>query len=102
MKVVLLLLFLNLVYSFNLFLIDNLPTIKEIVHTIPYNTRADIVECASGILPKVDFFGSLVLETNEKIIDKILYLDFLTEEQTKMIILKIIEISKPTYIAIFL
>ena len=94
MRILILFLLINLINSFNLLMIDHLPTIKEVIRVIPYSTRTDIVEYATGILPQLDFFGSLVLETNEKIIDNILRVDFLTEEQAKVIILKIIELCR--------
>ena len=87
------LLLLGAVNSFHLPLIEHLPTIKQIAHNLPYETRVKIVEEATGILPKLDFFGHLVLSNNEKVIDYIIHTP-LTEEQKKAIILKVIEICR--------
>tara|TARA_B100000035_G_C21025704_1_gene566124 strand:+ start:2413 stop:2760 length:348 start_codon:yes stop_codon:yes gene_type:complete len=87
------LLLLSSVNSFHLPLIEHLPTVKQIAHNLPYETRVKIVEEATGILPKLDFFGHLVLSNNEKVIDYIIHTP-LTEEQKKEVILKVIEICR--------
>lgn len=90
-----LILFLNLSYlnAFHFPIIENLPTIKDISHSLPYETRVKIVEDATGILPKLDFFGHMVLSNNEKLIDYIIYTP-LSEERKKEIILKVIELCR--------
>ena len=80
---------LNYVNAFHFHMIEHLPTIKQISHSLPYATRVKIVEEATGILPKLDFFGHAVLSNNEKMIDYVIHTPF-TEEQKKAIILKVI------------
>lgn len=79
--------------AFHLPLIEHLPTIKQISHSLPYETRVRIVEETTGILPKLDFFGHMVLSNNEKLIDYIIHTP-LTEEQKKVIILKVIQLCR--------
>jgi hypothetical protein len=79
--------------AFHLPIIEHLPTIKQISHSLPYDIRVKIVEEATGILPKLDFFGHMVLTNNEKMIDYILHTS-LTEEQKKALILKIIQLCR--------
>lgn len=67
--------------------------VQEFVHTIPYDYRVKIVEDATGILPQLDWFGHMVLTNNEKFIDAVISTN-LSEEQKKVIILKIIEICR--------
>ena len=81
------------VNSFHLPLIENIPTIKQISQSLPYETRVKIVEEATGILPKLDFFGHMVLSNNEKLIDYVIHTP-LTEEQKKIIILKVVELCR--------
>ena len=81
------------VSAFHLPIIDPVhvaPTVKQIIHTLPPETRADIVETVSGVLPKVDAFGHMVLTANHKLIAFTLH-SGLTEEQKKSVILKIVE-----------
>tara|TARA_B100000085_G_C18500729_1_gene495353 strand:- start:44 stop:394 length:351 start_codon:yes stop_codon:yes gene_type:complete len=88
-----LLLVLSSAHSFHLPIIEHLPTIKQISQSLPYDTRVKIVEEATGILPKLDFFGHMVLSNNEKMIDYIIHTP-LTQEQKKAIILKVIELCR--------
>ncbi len=81
------------VNSFHLPLIESIPTIKQISQSLPYETRIKIVEEATGILPKLDFFGHMVLSNNEKLIDYVIHTP-LTEEQKKIIILKVVELCR--------
>ena len=92
----------NLIKTFFLFLasisafhlpvihLDVAPAVKHIIHTLPPETRAEIVEKVSGVLPKVDAFGHMVLTANHKLIECTLH-SKLTEEQKKAIVLKIVE-----------
>lgn len=88
-----LILTISYVNAFNFHIIEHIPTIKQVAHHLPYETRVKIVEEATGILPKLDFFGHMVLSNNEKVIDYIIHTP-LTEEQKKKIILKVIEICR--------
>ena len=55
--------------------------------------RVKIVEETTGILPQLDFFSHIVLSNNEKLIDYTLH-THLTEEQKKIIILKIVYLCR--------
>lgn len=88
-----LMLILSFVNSFHFPIIEHVPTIKQISQNLPYETRVRIVEEASSLLPKLDFFGHMVLSNNEKMIDYIIHTP-LTEMQKKTIILKIIQICR--------
>ena len=68
-----LMLVLSSVNSFHIGIIEHLPTIKDLSHTLPYETRTKIVQETTGILPKLDFFSHAVLSNNEKFIDYIVY-----------------------------
>ena len=83
------------VSSFHIHLIDPVhvaPVVKQIVHTVPHATRANIVEQMSGVLPSLDSFSHFVLTANEKAIQFALHSN-LTEEQKKAIVLKIVEFT---------
>lgn len=88
-----LMLVLSSVNSFHIGIIEHLPTLKDVSHTLPYEMRTKIVQEATGILPRLDFFSHAVLSNNEKLIDYIVYSP-LTEEQKKVIILKTIELCR--------
>tara|TARA_B100000287_G_scaffold71469_1_gene62978 strand:- start:7180 stop:7506 length:327 start_codon:yes stop_codon:yes gene_type:complete len=79
--------------AFHLPIIDNLPTIKQISQSLPYETRVKIVEEATGVLPKLDWFGHIVLTNNEKLIDNVIHTS-LTDEQKKTLILKIVDLTR--------
>lgn len=79
--------------AFHLPIIEHLPTTKQIAHSLPYETRVRIVEEATGILPKLDFFGHMVLSNNQKLINYINH-RHLTEEQKKAFILKVIQLCR--------
>ncbi len=79
--------------AFHLPIIDNLSTIKQVTQHLPYDTRIKIVEEATGVLPKLDWFGHIVLTNNEKLIDNVIHTN-LTDEQKKTLILKIVVLTR--------
>ncbi len=81
------------VRSFHVPCITDFHNIKEVTSHIPYETRVKIVEEATGILPKLDWFGHMVLNNNEKVIDFIINTD-LSESNKKILILKTIELCR--------
>lgn len=81
------------VKSFELPIFEHFGVVKCMSQHLPYDTRVKIVEEATGILPKLDWFGHMVLTNNEKLIDGVLHAN-LNEEQKKMLILKIVEITR--------
>ena len=87
------LLLISTVHSFHLPICDHINIVKQVSQHLPYETRVKIVEEATGILPKLDWFGHIVLTNNEKLIDTVIHTN-LTEEQKKEVILKIIEICR--------
>tara|TARA_Y100001938_G_C8079320_1_gene428080 strand:+ start:387 stop:731 length:345 start_codon:yes stop_codon:yes gene_type:complete len=89
-------LLLSLVAMSRSFVMPSFPhfsNVQEFVHTVPYDVRVKIVEDATGILPKLDWFGHMVLNNNEKMIDAVISTN-LSQEQKKIVILKIIELCR--------
>jgi len=73
--------------------INNLPSIREVVHTIPQEIKFKIVEDTTGLLPKLDWFSHLMLTNNERLIDSLLHAD-IDEDFKKKVILKIIDVLR--------
>ena len=87
------LLFISAINSFELPLFEHINVVKQVSQHLPYDTRIKIIEEATGILPKLDWFGHIVLTNNERLIDNIIHAP-LTEEQKKTIILKVVELTR--------
>jgi hypothetical protein len=87
------LVFLSVVNSFELPLFEHINVVKQVSQHLPYDTRVKIVEEATGILPKLDWFGHMVLTNNERLIDTVIHTE-LSEEQKKAVILKIVELCR--------
>ena len=87
------LLFLSTINSFEVPLLEHVNVVKQMSQHLPYDTRIKIVEEATGVLPKLDWFGNIVLTNNEKLIDNVIHTN-LTEEQKKTLILKIVDLTR--------
>jgi len=67
--------------------------LDTVTHSIPHDLKIKIVEDTTSILPKLDWFGHMMLTNNEKLISFVLNTNF-DDSIKKELILNIIDLCR--------